>query len=300
VRLDQNQVDFHQPASRQRILRSLNYPRLQKSIATHRNQFHALGLRGWLQLQAHLRSPRLAAAFGHRLWPKTAAHPVRYRPGESDLTVFWQIFLEREYSSLDDVRDPGLIVDCGANVGYSSVYFLSRFPFATVIALEPDDGNFALLRENTAPFGSRAKLLQAAVWSRPCRLAFAEDGYRNGQAWAIQVRESAEPGKAAIPAIDLGTVLRDSGHDRISILKVDIERAELEVFGPGCREWLDRCDNIVVELHDAECEAMFAKAVAGQGFETSRHGELTVCMRRPDVVSWPLTAPRDAGRRRDK
>jgi hypothetical protein len=43
--------------------------------------------------------------------------------GSSDLHVFRQIFVEREYGCLDDLADVRLIIDCGANAGYSSGSF---------------------------------------------------------------------------------------------------------------------------------------------------------------------------------
>jgi hypothetical protein len=42
------------------------------------------------------------------------------RAGASDLDSFRQIFIDREYPCVDDVVDAEFIIDCGANVGYSS------------------------------------------------------------------------------------------------------------------------------------------------------------------------------------
>ena len=69
------------------------------------------------------------------LWARDADHPLRCRAGSSDLSVFRQIFLEREFGCLDDIEDARLVVDCGANVGYSAAYFLSRFPTTDIIAV---------------------------------------------------------------------------------------------------------------------------------------------------------------------
>src|SRR4051812_12644684 len=82
------------------------------------------------------------------LTSKHLMHSVRARHGTSDLMVFDQIFVERQYSCLDHLHDPKLIIDCGANVGYSSAYFLSRFPKCALIAVEPDPGNFSMLAIN--------------------------------------------------------------------------------------------------------------------------------------------------------
>jgi hypothetical protein len=63
-----------------------------------------------------------------RLRSKDAAHALLCRPGTSDKWIFDQIFIQREYRSLDDLEEAGLIIDCGANVGNSAAYLLTHFP----------------------------------------------------------------------------------------------------------------------------------------------------------------------------
>jgi FkbM family methyltransferase len=206
-----------------------------------------------------------------------ARFPLWMRFGTSDAQVFRQIFCEGEYGCLDGLA-PGLIIDCGANVGYSSVYFLNRFPGAFVIALEPFPENFRMLQKNLAPYRGRCLALRQAVWSRPARLCFGERAYSPGQAWSVKVREAlgTEPGD--VEAVSIGQILDKSGFARIAILKVDVEGAEREIFSHGI-EWLPRTDNIVIELHDAEAERIFAAAVDGQNFSRSQSGELAICRR---------------------
>lgn len=43
------------------------------------------------------------------------------------------------------VADPKLIIDAGANVGYSSVYFAKMYPRAKAIAFEVEQSNFDML-----------------------------------------------------------------------------------------------------------------------------------------------------------
>ncbi len=214
-----------------------------------------------------------------RLEPRDALHPVLCRTRGSDLYVFEHVFLERQYLCLNGVRSPELIVDCGANVGYTSVYFLTRFPRAHVIAIEPDTENFRLLQENLRPYGGRAEAINSGVWSHSCGLVMAEAPYRDGLAWARQVRECRPGEQAQMTAISLDDILQRSGAPRISILKVDIERAEAVVFSANYESWLGRVDNIAIELHDEECAGVFRRAIEGQAFTVSSHGELTVCRR---------------------
>ena len=89
-------------------------------------------------------------------------------------------------------------------------------------------------------------------------------------------------------ATTIGCLLDESQQDRISILKIDIERSELALFSANYKEWLDRVDNLTIELHDEECASVFHKAIADEGFTVFDSDELTVC-RRP-ATEPPLVA----------
>ncbi len=213
----------------------------------------------------------------YSLFCRFSRYGLRCRPQTSDLNVFTQIFISREYRCLDEVQEPALIIDCGANVGYSSAYFLSRFPKARLIAIEPDPNNFVMLLKNIRLFGSRAAAICSGVWSREVGLVISEEPFGDGREWARTVRAARDGEKPEMMATDIGTLLKESGFERISILKVDIEGAEAEVFGSNYEPWIDKVDNIVIELHGRECEEIFGNAIAKEDFRVERCDELVVC-----------------------
>jgi len=208
---------------------------------------------------------------------KRALHPLKCRAGTSDLDVFGQIFVHREYRCLDDIADARLIIDCGANVGYSSAYFLTHFPASTVICVEPDPGNYRALESNLCPYKERVKALQCAVWSGNTGLVISEALFGDGREWARTVREARPGEEPTISAIDIGTLIRESGHERVSVLKIDVEGAEEIIFSSNYADWIDLVDNLVIELHGQRCESLFHAAIAGRGYSISRCDELTVC-----------------------
>jgi FkbM family methyltransferase len=214
------------------------------------------------------------------LHAKYSLCPLLCRPNTSDADVFNQIFVEREYSCLDDLRAVDFVVDCGANVGYSTAYFLTRFAEATAVAVEPDPSNFEILRENLAPFGNRATLVQGGVWSRSCDLVLSGERYGDGREWSRQVRECRAGETPQVRGVDIGSLLGAAGKKSISLLKIDIERAEATVFSSNYAHWIGHVDTIVIELHDQGCEDIFFRAIQGLPFSISRCGELTVCKRR--------------------
>ncbi len=217
-----------------------------------------------------------------RLHSPLAEYELVARPGASDVEVFHQVFVEREYSALDDLADVKLVIDCGANVGYSSAYFLSRFPGCRLIAVEPEPGNCAILRQNLSVYGDRARVIEAGIWPKPARLAIAW-GYRDGRDWAVQVRECRPGEPSDLTGIDVAGLIGESGFERVSLLKMDIEGAEALLFAEGQSDWLDRVDVLAIELHDdsafGPATEGFERAMAGRPFAVSTHGEVTVCRR---------------------
>lgn len=240
----------------------------------------------WQQMRARwfvVRTP-------YRLRSKHSRYPLWCRPGTSDAGVFHQIFVTREYACLDDVVDPVLILDCGANVGYSSAYFLSRFPQARVVAVEPDPGNAEMLALNLRPFGARVTIVRSAVWSHPAGLVL-DRAAGDGQEWSRQVRE-CRPGETPdLLATDIPSLLAAAGQPSLSILKIDVEGAEAAIFASGYEDWLPRVSHMVIELHGAACERIFYQAVSGLPCELSCHEELTVFRRTAPLATQGRLSP---------
>jgi FkbM family methyltransferase len=219
----------------------------------------------------------------YRLPARTLRFPLFCRAGSSDLYAYYQIFVEREYDCTAVIERPKLIVDCGANVGYTSAFFLNRYPDARLIAVEPDPDNFAMLERNLHPYGDRARLLNAAVWSHPGTLRVHKNPGGPRREWSTRVspRAAADAVGMEVEAVDIGRLLADSGQARIDILKIDIEGAEAVVFADHYQAWIDKVDCFVIELHDAACHERFFGALAASGipYRYSRSGELTVAIR---------------------
>ena len=213
-----------------------------------------------------------------KIKPRQTMYPVVARlRGSSDMEVVNQIFVVDEYACVRNISSPRLIFDLGANVGYSSAYFLTCFPDATVVAVEPDPGNFELCRKNLAPYGDRAKVILGAVWSKRSRLKLSRDTFGDGREWATQVHESeGNADHAIVDGWDIPSLLHLVGGTHIDLLKVDIERSELEIFGDSSSSWLSKVSNICIELHGPDCREVFLDALKDFDYDLGSSGELTV------------------------
>jgi FkbM family methyltransferase len=228
--------------------------------------------------------------------PAGVRYPLTMRTEpSSDGAVFWEVFLRKVYACVADLPAPKLILDLGANVGYSSVYFLNRFPAARVVAVEPDPETGALCCRNLAPYGSRARVVPGAAWPEKAPLVLSRGSFGDGREWATQVRERAagEHGYR-VQGWDVASLIGMAGAQRVDLLKVDIERSELELFGRNVHTWLPRVDNLCIELHGSDCREAFFRALDGYEYDLENSSHLTVC-RDLRLKACPVPVNQDAG-----
>lgn len=192
------------------------------------------------------------------------SHPLWARAGTSDAATFDEVFLSKEYNLPFPDFEPTHILDLGANVGYASVYFAARWPAARILAVEPSPQNLALLEKNAQPWG-RITTVQAAVWSHATTMQIANPG---DEANAFRMTEMAGSMQEKIPAYTISQFIDQLGCSRLSLLKMDVEGAEAEIFEADV-SWLDQVDVMVVELHDRlvpKCAMALNNALQGRRY----------------------------------
>lgn len=206
-------------------------------------------------------------------------HRFHFRHATTDKYVIADVLLSAEYGFLLGLEDVSTVLDIGANIGTTSVLLLNAYPEATVIAIEPDQGNFAVLRENLRPYGSRAIALQNALWHRQEDLVVDRGHFRDGGEWSFQVKAKGADDCFEVEGITLAQLMARYDLRTIDILKVDIEGAERYVFDASISEQLSRTRHIAVELHDQESRKAFLDCVAPFRGHLSEHGDVTFWQR---------------------
>jgi FkbM family methyltransferase len=199
------------------------------------------------------------------------AHPLYLRAGSSDPVVFEQIFLDDEYD-IHYPPDPKLIVDAGANIGMAAVYFANRFPNATIISIEPEPGNYAVLQHNTARY-ERIRNVHGGIWGQSAEIEVRNIGLRE---FGFVVVEVEQPTPSSFRGYTVDEILASSGFDRIDILKIDIEGSEKEVFSAAVDGWLGRVGVLILELHDRfkpGCREAVENALRPYRYTTQTRGE---------------------------
>jgi FkbM family methyltransferase len=233
--------------------------------------------------------------------PRTAKkHPIairmrgvgtlHIRAGTSDARVLQQTFIDRQYDVFssaqflalmeeyhETVRSGGrpLIIDCGANIGLSSVFFSQVFPEAEIVAVEPAADNVSIAQKNVAARLS-IRVVEAAVHSSVTKLALNTS---SAEEWAYTTGPAATEGAPAVlvRTVTIDSLCEETSHQKILVVKIDIEGAESELFS-GDTSWMERTVLIIIELHDwlfpgKQTSVSFFKALEGRRFEILQRDE---------------------------
>ncbi|UKB79316.1 FkbM family methyltransferase [Chryseobacterium sp. MEBOG07] len=155
-----------------------------------------------------------------------------------------EIFVDEVYlfnKSDEDV----LILDCGANIGLSSIYFKSIFKNAKIIAFEPDQKIFGQLQKNINTFGieNDVQLINAAAWINEDDLTFFSEGSLGGK---ILNENNNHPNNTIVKSIRLRNYIENK---KIFFLKIDIEGAEYTVLN-DIKNHLNNIENLFIEFHN--------------------------------------------------
>lgn len=199
---------------------------------------------------------------------------VEIRLGTSDVEVFGQVVYAKAYD-LPLAFRPETIVDGGANIGLTSIYFARLYPDAEIFAVEPDPENFNLLVRNIADH-PRITAIEAAIDGSGRYLTLVRSA--NGP-WAhsVSASDTLSDRGIRVRGVSVNQILDEAGWASLDLLKLDVEGSEIEIFTTA-EHWIPKVKVIAIELHDRirpGCSRAFYDATAS--FEDAcNRGELTV------------------------
>lgn len=165
---------------------------------------------------------------------------ITYRLNRGDIESIREVWVEEAYRLPVDLT-PDTVVDLGANIGLTALWYAKRYRPSRVICVEPVADNARLARENLSTNGVQAELLEAAVGPGDGRVAFHE-------ARASNRGRMGQSGRR-VRMVSMDTVLARIPEDvSIDLLKIDIEGAEEAVLKADL-SWLRRVRSLIVEFH---------------------------------------------------
>lgn len=214
------------------------------------------GLRVWWGLDGCVRGAKGAGP--RRVKVPGYVQPVWLRPGTSDVQVFERNFLQealngREYpqdgplsARANAMGEKAVIVDGGANIGLSALWFARKYPLARIYAVEPDAENMELLRRNTASYPNIVPI-QAGLWDRRTTVQILNP---DADPYALRICDASDvQADGSINALTINDLMEQARTDELLIVKLLIQGAEKAVFS-GNVEWLEKTWLVILMPND--------------------------------------------------
>lgn len=174
----------------------------------------------------------------------------------------------------EEIEDVTRVIDMGAHIGLTTLYFAQMYPDAQIVAYEPDPANFELLLKNVKENGlSRVTCINAAVAPKAGSIGLQSpiypDEWRSGvgiipKGWrgVLHTRE------LVVTAVSIDQVLLEGA----DLVKMDIEGMEYEVVTNG--DW-GGVKNLILEVHprDGRRIGEIEKYLIDQGFKLDKRAD---------------------------
>lgn len=140
-----------------------------------------------------------------------------------------------------------IVVDMGANIGVSALFFITRRPDAHVYCYEPDPRNVPRLIATLDGLETRYEIKTAAIAATSGRARFSQEP--SGRYGSL-IKLANESGSVEVECLAINDVLGDILHreGRIDVLKIDTEGNEPELIAaipPSHR----------AKIHEIYCES---------------------------------------------
>lgn len=221
---------------------------------------------------------------------------VAVRTNGSDKFVFNQIFVIEEYKSVVEFmlqfkkETTGWnIIDGGANIGLTTLYFHQNLPNAKIVSVEPDKDNYEMIKNNMRlnNFSVNGNLLNAGLWSKNTHIK-TERSFRDGEDWSVIVKETDNP-ENALKAYTISDIIEQNFNGEIiDLLKLDIEGSEKFIFEAEAEvnRFLPKIRFVIIEIHDEmNCRENIYTQLAKNNFKYFNSGESTIGFN-TNLVKW--------------
>jgi FkbM family methyltransferase len=201
------------------------------------------------------------------------------RPDSSDFFVYKQVLLDEAYRPALDLyrqlynKDPETLLDCGANIGFLSLYFKAECPKIKILSVEPFEENESIIHLNKNNF-SNWEILLAGIWDRSSLLSISSS-FRDGLEWSLVTNEANNGNVFGVSILEL----INKNFSNLDVLKIDIEGSELQLFKNEkyADSFLKLVKLLVIEIHDEfDCRELIYKALRRNDFIYYNIFDLTI------------------------
>ena len=214
---------------------------------------------------------------------------AQINPYETDY-LYQEIFVDRTYLKHQiQIRPGDCVIDVGANIGMFTLFVLQQAPDARIFAVEPSPAVYEALSQNASMYGTNVTPLNVGLADHDGEATFTF--YENSSVFSSFHADEALDREAiqtvvenvivqhdtsstldesttllaeelmeyrlnkqsiSCPLRSLSSLIEEHEIDTIDLLKIDVEKSELQVLnGIDDAHW-SRIRQIVIEVHDTE------------------------------------------------
>lgn len=178
---------------------------------------------------------------------KTPTGPLAISlPTFHDLRTANEIFNRQDYGTRQDVD---VVVDLGANIGISALFFLTLNDHSRVYCFEPSPINLPRLKTNLSEYADRTVIDPRAVSDVSGTFGFNAEPVGRYSGLVNDAYTEPVVNVIDVEVIDINSVLESvlAREPRINVLKIDTEGTELPIVKAIRPDLLTRIDEIVLE-----------------------------------------------------
>lgn len=168
-----------------------------------------------------------------------------------DHYLYWGLEYANYETIVPHIKEANVILDIGANIGVTSLYFASINPNARIIAFEPHPTNFKRLSENIGlnPTIQNIKTIKSALGSEETTMKMYEmDEHNPGNNQIIEEDINYPSVDVQIKVLD--DILQTEGINKVDFIKIDVEGFEYFVLKGGLKMLKTNKPLLFIEIDD--------------------------------------------------
>lgn len=141
-----------------------------------------------------------------------------------------------------------LIIDCGSNIGCSTNYFLNTFDNSKIISIEPDLGNFNMLKSNVEN-NKNLVIINNAISNENINYIVESSLENNKDNRGKRIIGGL--GQNFLKSLTINQILAEKNNQNFYpfLVKIDVEGHEKNLFLSNT-EWFNKFKIVIVEIHD--------------------------------------------------
>lgn len=222
---------------------------LQKLRISFARQRQAHTWAGDASTRSFLRRPPDSGV--HRLSAKLAGQRVAFwvRGGTLDILIAQEVLCDHSEYRIPGTIQPKVILDVGANIGLTSLYYLTRYPQAHLYCFEPLPENLQLLAKNLEPYQDRVTIIDKGLGDAEGHFPYERsDDPRNFGGGGFHGRGHGDC-TLRLPVTTLRQVADQHGITHADVIKLDAEGAEQATLQGAPPELIANANVLIGELH---------------------------------------------------